>query len=206
MPLQVQIITFNHQPGSPGTNALSMRIDYWTPVQLPEYVAGRAYQYPAAYACASINAGGPVTILATFTGGPWGQAPGRNQLPWAPALGYASQWPQGQTTIPAATAAITTGVNTAGPRYTSGTMFLDPSGDYNLSRYLFWLTNERAFVMNCTDCANAVTSLANLVGANYVAGRIVNVPIPTMWGDINMTTAQILGIGGDSAAPAAWQV
>src|SRR5947209_12739404 len=73
MPLQVQIITFNHQPGSPGTNALSMRIDYWTPVQLPEYVAGRAYQYPAAYACAPINAGGPVTILATFTGGPAGQ-------------------------------------------------------------------------------------------------------------------------------------
>jgi hypothetical protein len=74
--------------------------------------------------------------------------------------------------------------------YTPSTMF--GFGDYELSSYLTHLPGG-SFVMNCTDCADAVTTLSNLLGCNLAEGQF-----------FNMVTKRFLTLAGNPASNADW--
>lgn len=135
-----------------------------------------------------------VYLVLAVPNGPWDQAPGPNntQLPWVDALDKACLWAVGATTLDDAAARITTAVNTQPlQRYTPVTIF--GWGDYQLSSYLAALGGGAAFSLNCTDCADAVTTFANLLGCDLYEGRFTN-----------MVTRRFLPLNGDPAVDADW--
>ncbi len=122
---------------------------------------------------------------------PWVQSGDATQLPWAMALDKACLWAIGTKTKDEVAAAITREVNrVANVSYTPATMF--GFGDYQLASYLTHLGGG-AFVMNCTDCADAVTTLANLLGCSLAEGRF-----------FNMQTRPFLTLSGDPGNAADW--
>lgn len=85
------------------------------------------------------------------------------QLPWADALEVACSWAAGSRTAHDAASAITRAVNSRTLQvYDTQTYF----GGFWLSNYLTMLNGGGSFLTNCTDCANAVTTLANLLGCD----------------------------------------
>lgn len=140
-----------------------------------------------------------IYVVLDIPNGPWQQvAAGNNtQLPWTDALDKACLWALGATTKDAASERITKAVNTqALQSYTPVTIFLagwsidDP---YVLSSYLNQLNGGVPFKLNCTDCADAVTTLANLLGCDLWEGRF-----------FNMHTRKFLTLNGSPAVEADW--
>lgn len=132
-----------------------------------------------------------IFVVLAVPSAPWTQAAGSNQLPWASALQWACVFANGTTTTLAATTAMANGINGSGARYQTLTVF--GTVNYNLTGFLAAIGT--AFAMNCTDCANAVTTLSNLLGATTIEGRFNN-----------MTTNAILGIGGVAGTAADWRI
>jgi hypothetical protein len=123
---------------------------------------------------------------------PWVQTGDATQLPWADALDLACVWGLGAKTLDDAAALITSRVNRqSNESYTPMTMF--GAGDYQLASYMTHVAGGAPFVMNCTDSADAVTTLSNLLGCTLAEGRFYN-----------MQTKPFLALAGDPANPAAW--
>jgi hypothetical protein len=125
--------------------------------------------------------------------GPWSQDTTKPHLwPWTDALDYACSWAQGAASSGEAAERITRAVNRHPLQtYTPATMF--GFNNYYLGSYLNALGGGAPFVMNCTDCANAVTTLSNLLGCNLWEGRF-----------FNMQTRKFLTLGGNPAVQSAW--
>ena len=125
--------------------------------------------------------------------GPWTQSQGNDtQLPWTDALDKACAWAVGTTTKDDAAAAITRAVNTQPLQsYTPSTLF--GFSTYHLSSYLGQLNGGAPFQLNCTDCADAVTTLSNLLGCDLWEGRF-----------FNMVTRKFLTLNGNPAVGADW--
>lgn len=136
-----------------------------------------------------------VYIVLEIPKTPWQQSgvAGNNiQLPWVDALEKACYWGFGADTLDKAAAAITLGINRVpNVSYTPATMF--GSTNYNLTGYLNALDSSSDFIMNCRDCANAVTTFANLLGTNLYEGRFDN-----------LDTRKFLTLSGDPSVPADW--
>ena len=127
--------------------------------------------------------------------GPWEQNASINnlQLPWAAALEKACTWAVGAADTDEAAERITRAINTRGNQsYTPATMFgfLPP---YQLTSYMTHLDSNAPFVLNCTDCADAVVTFANLLGCDLWEGRF-----------FNMVTRKFLTLNGNPANAADW--
>jgi len=116
--------------------------------------------------------------------------------PRVDALDLAWEWAGGSRTRDEIAQRITRNVNRL-PRvsYDPMTMFGgNGSEPFQLTSWLTAMRSGRPFQMNCTDCANAVTSLSNLLGCTLSCGR--------MNGTINTHT--FLPIGGAAAVDSDW--
>ncbi|OGB95867.1 MAG: hypothetical protein A2Z31_08015 [candidate division NC10 bacterium RBG_16_65_8] len=130
-----------------------------------------------------------IFLLVDKPVGPW-----QAETPWLAALDLACDWAAGATSQDEAAARITQGVNSQPLlSYTPATMFGWTT--YLLSSFLSKLQAGNPFQLNCTDCADAVTTLANLLGCDLWEGRM-----------LSLTTRKILGIGGNPAVEADWKV
>ncbi|HUR80932.1 MAG TPA: hypothetical protein VM733_09210, partial [Thermoanaerobaculia bacterium] len=130
-------------------------------------------------------------ITADTPTAPWVQSGTASQLPWVSALERACLWAIGKKTKDEVAESITREVNRVpNVSYTPMTMF--GFSDYQLTSYLTHLGGG-AFVMNCTDAADAVTTLSNLLGCNLAEGRF-----------FNMQTRQFLTLSGDPNVAADW--
>lgn len=135
-----------------------------------------------------------VYLVVDMPNGPWDQDPiGNNtQLPWTDALDYACLWALGAKTKDEAAERVTVAVNTnPNQSYTGSTMFGDDS--YHLSWYLKQLDGGSTFTLNCTDCADAVTTLSNLLGCDLFEGIFTNI-----------STKKFLTLGGNPLVEADW--
>jgi hypothetical protein len=118
---------------------------------------------------------------------PWVQ-----EVPWVGALEVACGWAAGAANQDMATAGITQGLNsTPLLRYHGNTTF--GFGTYMLSDFLYYLQAGNPFYLNCTDCADAVVTLANLLGCDLVEGRM-----------FDLLTRRFLKLSGNPAADADW--
>jgi len=127
--------------------------------------------------------------------GPWEQNATFNnlQLPWADALEKACTWAVGAGDADAAAARITRAINTRSNQgYTPATMF-GFTPPYQLTSYMTHLDSGSPFVLNCTDCADAVTTFANLLGCDLWEGRF-----------FNMVTRKFLTLNGNPNNGADW--
>lgn len=127
--------------------------------------------------------------------GPWSQSTAGNnlQLPWVDALDKACAWAVGADTLDQAADRITRAINTRNNQsYTPSTMFgfVPP---YQLTSYMAQLDSAAPFSLNCTDCANAVTTFANLLGCDLWEGRF-----------FNMVTRKFLTLNGNPSSAADW--
>lgn len=132
-----------------------------------------------------------IYVVLDLPTAPWVQSGDATQLPWAIALDQACGWAVAKKTKDEAAEAITLQVNRV-PNVTYTPMTMFGFADYQLASYLTHLAGP-AFVMNCTDCADAVTTLANLVGCNLAEGQF-----------FNMNTKPFLTLSGDPNNAAAW--
>jgi len=137
-----------------------------------------------------------IFIVLEIPNTPWqqtGMGSNNTQLPWVDALEKACMWAIGANTLDEAAEKITRGVNRVpNVSYTPATMFC-PGGIYNLTGYINALDNPANFIMNCRDCANAVTTFCNLLGTNFYEGKFDN-----------MNTRPFLTLSGDANNPADW--
>jgi hypothetical protein len=114
------------------------------------------------------------------------------QLPWVEALEVACGWAQGVTEKHAAASAITIAVNSKTPQvYNTFTNY----GAFHLTWYLADLKAGAPFQTNCTDCANAVTTLGNLLGCDLFSQYLSTSFEPTK---------PFLTLNGDPSNPADW--
>jgi hypothetical protein len=126
---------------------------------------------------------------------PWQQSPAGNntQWPWADALDKACLWALGAATKDEAAKRITIAINTRpNQSYTPVTIFgyFPP---YQLTSYMNQLDGGQPFSLNCTDCADAVTTFSNLLGCDLGEGQFHN-----------MVTRKFLTLNGDPGVPASW--
>ena len=126
---------------------------------------------------------------------PWNQTPvaaSNAQLPWVDALEKACMWALGAQDADQAAEKITKSINTRpNQEYSPVTVF--GSVTYELSDYLYNLDNASSFILNCRDCANAVTTMANLLGCDLYEGKFNT-----------MNTRPFLTLNGDPSNPADW--
>ncbi|MFW6074090.1 MAG: hypothetical protein ACOC9Y_00740 [Chloroflexota bacterium] len=135
-----------------------------------------------------------IFIVLDMPRGPWQQNAGGDniQLPWVSALEKACSWAVIAQTKDEAAAKITRAINSALQQsYNPATFFGYTT--YNLSFYLDELDSGSPFSLNCTDCANAVTTMANLLGCDLWEGQFT-------W----IFTREIVGVGGDPGNPGDW--
>jgi len=137
-----------------------------------------------------------VYLIVDMPNGPWDQNPEGNntQLPWTDALDKACLWAMGAKTQDEAAERVTIAVNTQpNQSYTGSTIFaIDTT--YLLSWYLNELDGGKTFQINCTDCADAVTTFSNLLGCDLFEGIFYNIK-----------TRKFLTLGGNPAVEADWQ-
>jgi sugar lactone lactonase YvrE len=118
---------------------------------------------------------------------PWVQ-----ETPWVGALEVACGWAAGAADQDAAAEGVTKGLNSCSQLcYDTATVF--GSNTYWLSDFLDLLGTGSSFNLNCRDCANAVVTLANLLGCDLFEGRMQN-----LW------THRFLRLGGEPAADLDW--
>jgi hypothetical protein len=127
--------------------------------------------------------------------GPWEQNATFNnlQLPWADALEKSCTWAVGASDANAAADRITRAINTRSNQGYTPTTIFGFSPPYQLTSYMTHLDSGAPFVLNCTDCANAVTTFANLLGCDLWEGRF-----------FNMVTRKFLTLNGNPANAADW--
>lgn len=130
---------------------------------------------------------------------PWTQsATSPTSWPWADALELACGWGVGASNKTEAATAVTRAVNSHPLQsYTPSTMFCPPfqyETTYMLTSYINALNGSSPFVLNCTDCADAVTTFSNLLGCNLGEGRFNH-----------MQTHPFLGLNRDPSVHADWQ-
>ena len=107
---------------------------------------------------------------------PWVQTAGSTALPWTDALELACDWAKGATTAAAAASAITAAYNGSGrvsyDTIQGATKY--GSGSFNLTQMLARLNGGVGLgeKVNCTDSANTVSTLANLVGCDLWQSRM----------------------------------
>lgn len=101
---------------------------------------------------------------------PWSQDSNAPQLwPWTDALELACGWAIGAKTRDEAGTAVTCSINSHPlQRYTPATLF--GWYTYSLTSYIHALNGSSLFSLNCTDCADAVTTFSNLLGCNLWEG------------------------------------
>ena len=133
-------------------------------------------------------------LVLAIPNGPWEQSPGNNtQLPWTDALDKACLWALGAKIMDDAAAKVTLAINgQPNQSYTPVTMF-GFSPPYQLTSYMNQLDSGLHFSLNCTDCADAVTTFANLLGCDLWEGRF-----------FNMVTRRFLPLNGNPAVDADW--
>src|ERR1043165_1489844 len=104
---------------------------------------------------------------------PWQQTPvddeSQTQMPWADALEYACDWAAGAQDVDEAATLVTRGINDLGldrVRYSGSSLYSCPN--FNCTEFLDLLQGGTGMGtgMNCSDCATAISSFANLVGCN----------------------------------------
>ena len=134
-----------------------------------------------------------IYLVLGMPAAPWTQGTGNDtQLPWTDALDKACLWALGATTADDAVAAITRAVNTQPLQsYTPVTLF--GFANYNLSSYLSALNGGSPYQLNCTDCADAVTTFSNLLGCDLWEGRF-----------FDMVTRKFLTLNGDPSVATDW--
>jgi len=134
-----------------------------------------------------------IYLVLAVPAGPWVQTSADDvRLPWVSALETACAWALGAKTADEAAARVTRAVDTQPlASYTPATMFGWVS--YQLGAYLAAIGGGAPFVMNCTDCANAVTTLSNLLGCDLWEGRF-----------FNMQTRSFLTLSGDPSVASDW--
>lgn len=116
------------------------------------------------------------------------------QLPWVDALEVACTWALGATTKAQAAAEIVRAVNSETPQvYNTITHFGGSS--FLLTSYLDRLAAGAPFQTNCTDCANAVTTLSNLLGCDLVEQYLSTSVVPTK---------PFLTLNGNALDPSDW--
>lgn len=130
-------------------------------------------------------------VTLAMPNAPWVQSGTPSQLPWASALERACLWALGKKTKDEVAEAITREVNRVpNVSYTPMTMF--GFDEYQLTSYLTNLGGGE-FVMNCTDAADAVMTLSNLLGCNLAEGQFYN-----------MVTREFLTLSGNPVIPSDW--
>ncbi len=107
---------------------------------------------------------------------PWVQTTGSTSLPWTDALEIACNWASGATEADAAAALIAERYNACGVvsyDTVSGATFYG-WGAYNLTEMIERLNGGMGLggKVNCTDSANTVSTLANLIGCNLWQSRM----------------------------------
>lgn len=124
---------------------------------------------------------------------PWSQSSGSpTAWPWADALELACGWAVGASTRTEAATAITQAVNGHPLQsYTPNTTF--GFGTYLLTSYINAVNGSAPFILNCTDCADAVTTFSNLLGCDLCEGRFEN-----------MVTHRFLKLNGNPSDDADW--
>jgi hypothetical protein len=128
-------------------------------------------------------------LTADWPVGPW-----QAETPWIGALEVACEWAAGAANTDMVAAGITRGLNSCSLLdYTPMTMF--GWNSYLLSQFLQKLQASTGFVLNCTDCADAVVTLSNLLGCDLWEGRMTS-----------LKTRPILGIGGNPVVQSDWRV
>jgi hypothetical protein len=103
---------------------------------------------------------------------PWEQTPWNDtntQVPWAEAMEFACDWAAGAHDPDDAASWVTQSIHDLGLRgviYSGSSFYTCPN--FNCTQFLALLRGETDAVpmMNCSDCATAVSSFANLVGSN----------------------------------------
>lgn len=135
-----------------------------------------------------------IYVTLALPNAPWVQSGDASQLPWAIALDQACTWAVLAKTLDDVAAFITRGVNRVpNVSYTPSTLFVDfITGNYELQAYLAALAGG-SFQMNCTDCADAVTTLSNLLGCTLAEGQ---------FGTLNTKT--FLTLSGDPNVAGDW--
>ena len=109
---------------------------------------------------------------------PWVQTPGASSLPWTDALEIACRWAAGATTRDVAAQRITERYNGSGrvsyDTVSGATMYGWMS--YNLTEMIERLNGGIGLgeKVNCTDSANTVSTLANLVGCDLWQSRMAS--------------------------------
>ncbi|NCA71280.1 MAG: hypothetical protein EOM91_14505 [Sphingobacteriia bacterium] len=107
---------------------------------------------------------------------PWVQTAGSMALPWTDALEIACGWAKGATDAVAAATAITAAYNGSG-RVSYDTVLGQTkygAGPFNLTQMLARINGGVGLgeKVNCTDSANTVSTLANLVGCDLWQSRM----------------------------------
>jgi hypothetical protein len=107
---------------------------------------------------------------------PWVQTVGSTSLPWTDGLEIACNWAQGATDRVTAAARITAGYNGSGRvsyDTVSGATFYG-FASYNLTQMIDRLNGGAGLgaKVNCTDSADTVATLANLVGCDLWESRM----------------------------------
>ena len=107
---------------------------------------------------------------------PWVQTPGSTSLPWTDALEIACSWAAFATTRDQAAQRVTERYNACGrvsyDTVSGATMY--GSASYNLTEMIERLNGGLGLgeKVNCTDSANTVSSLANLLGCDLWQSRM----------------------------------
>ena len=109
---------------------------------------------------------------------PWTQAPASTSLPWIDALEIACNWAHGTTDAVPAAGAITARYNACGRvsyDTVSGATFYG-FASYNLTQMINRLNGGPGLggKVNCTDSADTVSTLANLVGCDLWQSRMAS--------------------------------
>ncbi len=136
-----------------------------------------------------------VYLVLETPGPPWQQTPynsSNTQLPWTEALDKACLWASGAATKDEAAAKITSAINTH-PLQSYTPMTLFGFSIYYLSSYMQMMDGGSTFQLNFTNCADAVTTFANLLGCDLIEGRF-----------FNMKTRKFLTLNGNPSAAADW--
>lgn len=108
--------------------------------------------------------------------GPWEQTGGSTSLPWTDALELACDWARGTTDATAAATRVTERYNASGrvSYDTSSGATAYGSGTYQFTQMIDRLNGGVGLgeKVNCTDSANTVSTLANLLGCDLWQSRM----------------------------------
>jgi hypothetical protein len=151
-----------------------------------------------------------IYILVDEPREPWSrEAPGPGQdnptLAWVDALELACEWAAGATNQDEAARLITKRLND-NPLlfYDYDSSFISAWHSYLLSSFLDCLKRGTAFPVNCDDCASAVTSLSNLLGACLREGNII-AKFDGATTTRTLELRRVLLIGRDPGSSCDWQ-